>query len=315
MIGTGLRKFAEANGMKVSQGIAYGNLRGYAVSLCEGAGWKRMVISTQITRMEVASELQTLLDKKENVKQYRLNEVQVLQDGILVPFRDTVGTMKCIEAFTDWFFPVLDGYGLPGYNTCSVCGAEITGSGSWKLVGDVAYHVHESCGERMEDRIRSDEEEAAETDTGNYATGFVGALVGALLGAVVWAIVMKLGYIAGIVGFLCAFFAVKGYDLLHGKQGKAKTVIVALCAILAVFAGNYAGYLLVVYSELISQGALISFAETPALFAELFAEFPEFRISFLKDLGIGTLFGILGAIGMIIRTAKSVSRTKISNLE
>ena len=36
MIGSGLKKLASENGMKVARGVAYGALRGYAATLSEG---------------------------------------------------------------------------------------------------------------------------------------------------------------------------------------------------------------------------------------------------------------------------------------
>ena len=36
MIGSGLKKLANENGMKVAHGVAYGSLRSYAATLSEG---------------------------------------------------------------------------------------------------------------------------------------------------------------------------------------------------------------------------------------------------------------------------------------
>ena len=46
MIGSAFRKFASENGMGVSNGVAYGSLCGYAATLSEGSGWKRIAFST-----------------------------------------------------------------------------------------------------------------------------------------------------------------------------------------------------------------------------------------------------------------------------
>ena len=40
MVGSGLKKFATENGMKVAQGVAYGNLQGFAATMVEGANIK-----------------------------------------------------------------------------------------------------------------------------------------------------------------------------------------------------------------------------------------------------------------------------------
>ena len=38
MIGSGLKKLAQENGMTVSNGVAYGSLQGYAATLSQGRG-------------------------------------------------------------------------------------------------------------------------------------------------------------------------------------------------------------------------------------------------------------------------------------
>ena len=47
MIGSGLKKLAKENGMKIDSGVAYGSLGGFAATLSEGAGWKQIVFSTR----------------------------------------------------------------------------------------------------------------------------------------------------------------------------------------------------------------------------------------------------------------------------
>ena len=39
MIGSGLKKYALENGLKVAQGVGYGSFRGYAATLSEGSGY------------------------------------------------------------------------------------------------------------------------------------------------------------------------------------------------------------------------------------------------------------------------------------
>lgn len=46
MIGSGLKKLAKQNGMSVSNGVAYGSLKGFATTMSEGNGYKLFEIST-----------------------------------------------------------------------------------------------------------------------------------------------------------------------------------------------------------------------------------------------------------------------------
>ena len=52
MVGKGLQKLARNNGMMVASGVAYGNLRGFATTFTEGAGYKRMDIATSFPTPE-----------------------------------------------------------------------------------------------------------------------------------------------------------------------------------------------------------------------------------------------------------------------
>ena len=64
MIGSGFKKLAAENGMKVSNGVAYGSLRGYAATLTDGSNCKQIVISTKFADPEKIQQLQTVLNQK-----------------------------------------------------------------------------------------------------------------------------------------------------------------------------------------------------------------------------------------------------------
>ncbi len=66
------------------------------------------------------------------------------------------------------------------------------------------------------------QESIYEEKQGNLLTGILGAFLGALIGTALWVLVGVWGYVASIVAWLTAFLAGKGYDLLHGRPGKAK---------------------------------------------------------------------------------------------
>ena len=67
MIGSGLKKLAKEYGMTVSGGIAYGSMGGFAATLSEGAGYKRLVFSTRVSDPAGrAGFMDGPLDKSEN---------------------------------------------------------------------------------------------------------------------------------------------------------------------------------------------------------------------------------------------------------
>ncbi len=82
------------------------------------------------------------------------------------------------------------------------------------------------------------QESIYEEKQGNLLTGILGALLGALIGTALWVLVGVWGYIAGIVAWLTAFLAGKGYDLLHGRPGKAKAITIIVMLILSICVGT-----------------------------------------------------------------------------
>lgn len=313
MIGSGLKKFATENGLKVAKGVAYGSLRGFAATLSEGSGYKMIVLTTKFTDAQKQNELQAQLNSRNITRDFRVRSLNFAANGISVVFNDTIGTMGKIKEFADWFFPLLAESSATTAEICTECGTPIT-AGTWKLIDGVAFHMHETCAQRNQ-RIVSEQEQAKrDADTGNYFTGLLGALGGAILGAVVWAIVLNLGYVAALVGLLIGWLADKGYDLLKGKQGKLKIVILIVAIILGVILGTLGGYGLML-AELINEGeTYLTYADIPAALVVLMGE-PEVLSEFGMNVLMGLLFAGLGVFSMLMQANKQVSGTKIDTLE
>ena len=155
MIGKALKKLAAENGMSDSGGVAYGSLRGYAATLCEGSGWKRIDFSVRFSDPARKAEFLDVVGnvgEKQLLKLYRVNRFAVSEKMIHIIFHDTVGTMKKLAAFLDWFIPLLDTYGASGAQYCAECGLEAL-EGSWVMVDGVCHHVHSACAEKIQRQV------------------------------------------------------------------------------------------------------------------------------------------------------------------
>ena len=317
MIGKALKKLAAENNMTVANGVAYGSLRGYAATLCEGSGWKRIDFSVRFSdparKMEFLDATGGLGDKQ-LYKLYRVNHLGVSEKVISVIFHDNPGTMKKIMAFLDWFIPMFDAYGASKADICAECGLEASDN-CWIMVDGVCHHVHNACGEKVQRLIEDENQREKEERTGSYLSGALGAFLGAALGAVVWALVLFAGYVASIVGLLIGFLAQKGYDLLKGKQGKGKVVILILAILFGVLAGTLAVEVVTLVG-MINAGELpgIVVGDIPALMLTMFIEAPEYLRATLANIGLGMLFAGLGVFSMLRRTSKEVADTKFVKL-
>jgi len=314
MVGTGLKKLAAEYGMKVDKGVAYGDFKGYAATFYEGAGYKRVILTTAFKDPQAQFQLETVLNGKNLMKEYRLQETVFSETSILFHFYDNPGTMKKMEAFFEWFFPYLDESGATKSNVCVECGCE-TQTGQWKLIDGVAYYMHPACANKVASEIAQEEEVRKATDTGSYIGGFFGAIIGAAIGAIVWAVVLSTGYIASIVGFLIGWLAERGYHLLRGKNGKGKIVILIAAVIFGVILGTVLGEGITIF-RMIGNGELEGFAygDIPWLLIVLATD-AEYIGSVLYNIGTGLLFAGLGVFTQIRRAKKEVSDIKIIDLK
>ena len=314
MIGTGLKKLAKQHNMKQDAGIAYGLLNGYATALSEGAGYKLITISTTFPEGQ-KEKLMALTQGVDLYKVYRVRQWSFHPSGISVLFHDTVGTMKKLEAFIEWFYPLLAQVGATTGDICPKCGGSVV-AGQWHLVGDFALNLHESCAQKLQEEMEDEEKERKESDTGSYVQGAIGAVVGALLGAAVWGLVLYFGYVASIIGLLIGWLANKGYDLLHGRQGKGKIVILIFAIILGVLVGTLAPDA-VYLGQMIDAGELpgFTYGNIPSMIITLLVQDSEYVRSVAANSLLGLLFAALGVYGLLKKTKMEVTGATMKKLK
>ena len=314
MVGTGLSKLAKENGMYIDSGVAYGSLMGFATTLSEGSGWKRIDITTRFADPSQTTALQTAVNAVDIRKEYRVRELVITPKVISIIFHDNPGTMKKLEAFIAWFYPMLQQYGASGANACIECGSDAT-AGSWYLIEGIAYYFHESCAQQVCAAIEESDKQRKEADTGSYVQGLLGALGGAALGAVVWALVLMGGYVASIVGLLIGWLSEKGYNLLHGKQGKGKVAILILAIIVGVLLGTLAADGITL-AQMIGNGEIEGavYGDIPAIIMTLLLEDAEYSGATLSNVGMGLLFAGLGVFALLRKAGKEVADVKVKKL-
>ncbi len=315
MISSNLKKVASSHGLQVNHGIAYGQIRGYAVTLSEGNNYRRIDIITTVSDPQCLESLQNLLQDSNRTAEYLIQKVDFTPKHIVITFRNTMGSMKGFTAFIAWFFPLLDHFSATKTNTCPECGCDLS-SGCWKLANGSAYYVHPSCGDRIRRRMEAEAEACNLQSPKSYGAGVVGALLGALLGAIVWALVLHIGYIAVAVGLLVGYLAERGYTLLKGKPGKAKPFIIGIAVVLAVVLGTFLSetHILARVIRGAPYASLQYFLYMPRLLFSLMQTDPLYRADILTNLGLGLLFGLLGAFNVMKRSSSEAYDGKVIDL-
>lgn len=311
MIGSGLKKYAQENGLKVAHGVAYGNFRGFAATLSEGSGYKQIVLTTKFPDPEKLQQLQEQINQRNVNREFRVQKLSFAPNGVCIVFTDNPGTMGKIRAFADWFFPLLTEAQATGLDVCAECGLQLSG-GTWKLIDGVAFYMHTGCAEKVRQTIT---EENAQPNPGSYLSGTFGAFLGSAIGAVVWALVLYGGYVASLVGLLIGWLAEKGYNLLKGKQGKGKVVILILAVIFGVLLGTFAADALSL-AGMISNGELLGwgYGDIPEMFLILLSD-SEYLTATLGNIGMGLVFAALGVFALLRKAGKEVAGTKFIDLE
>lgn len=306
MIGSGLKKLAQEYGLKVSHGVAYGSLQGYAATFSEGAGYKQIMFSTRLPDQNAFLFALGQVDLK---AAFRIQSLNVTVNAIQVVFQDNPGTMAKIREFLAWFLPLLQQHGAAMVNVCPACGCEL-GAGKWIMINGVASYMHGACAEKAHRDIQGADHAAKQSRTGSYGTGLVGALIGALIGAVVWALVLNLGYVASLVGLLIGWLAEKGYTLLGGKTGKGKVAILAVAVVVGVIAGTFGAEILDVMNTFDA-----SFVDSAELVFKVFEMDSEAQGIIIGNIAMGLLFAALGVFAMLKKASDDAAGNKVIDLD
>lgn len=315
MVGSGIKKLAKENDLKVASGVAYGNLYGFASTFSEGNGYKRLVIVTQFPDPEAERWLKSEINQRKTDREFRVQSINFSVKYIDIIFKDAAGTMKKINAFIEWFYPLLKQAGANKCKICAECG-QVMERGTWNLIDGIAYPMHKDCAIQVKNDLMVEHETERAQRTGSYLTGLIGGIIGAAIGAALWAGVYYMGYMASIVGFVIGILAERGYTLLKGKKGSVKVAILIILVIAGVIVGTLAGEWLTLF-KMMKEGEIIGYTTKDLLPALLDAieQDEEATAILLKNVGMGILFAALGVFALIRKTAKETAPTKVKDLE
>lgn len=122
----------------------------------------------------------------------------------------------------------------------------------------------------------------------NTPLGIVGALLGSCIGIAVWVILYKLGFIAGITGFIMAVCCFKGYEMLGGRIDTKGIWISLMISIVMLAVAEYLALGLEVYS-VFSEYYSISLFDAIRSVPEIIRE-NEIIAEVIKDLLFGYVF-------------------------
>lgn len=191
---------------------------------------------------------------------------------------------------------------------------------------------------------------------GSIARGIIGAVLGAVIGAALWCIFsIMTEMVWSMVGFVVGLLVGFGYDLLKGRKGTIRMVVVFLCVIVSLVAGTLLteAYFLhdsyvseVEFIETATKKELIEFYCTEEELAEynalptpmkaiyektfyiemiseeevflMMLEDQEYTRGVLSNCAQSVLFGLLGSFALIVKNGgkgKKAADTKTVNFD
>lgn len=289
MVGSGLRKLGDENGLRVLSDSVCGNFKGYFVRMNEGASTKKIDFCFNAEDSEKQLQINAFIDDVQ--KKNQINTYSHTPTGMTIVFADTVGTISRIKEFLDKFIPFLDSLEIKGANYCSVCGKILDSPPEFQFHGDITYYGHRSC-------IQNDSQRASTLlAEGNksYVKGIIGALLGMFIGVIPMILLAQVSIYSGIAGLLLGTLIKKGYEILGGKLGRSKLAIILIFAVVGVFLATYCNCAIATYGFYMEANYLPTFTEfIQSTFEIMFA--PENQSILSSELGLGFLFTGLGFI-------------------
>lgn len=190
-----------------------------------------------------------------------------------------------------------------GAKFCGSCGTSVPQAAPTESAGyyDTQWQIDNERREREAARAYIEHQNSLSK---NYPLGLIAAIVGALIGAIPWAIVSSFGWFVGWLGFLIAFLASKGYDMVRVKLNMNKLWCVIIAIIIGVLFGQILSDIIYIAMDGSARGDLMS----------IFLYYKEHFLEYLKinaaNLGMGYLFAALGGFSVVSNIKKENAKLK-----
>lgn len=234
-------------------------------------------------------------------RDYDNSEAQSDERSLWLSLEGAPGADKLFE-FLNEFSRFLSDIGY--VSSCAICPQ--TRNLSYKVDNGQVLEVCPGCAELHSNTLQNTVQQRNVKES--YLRGVAGAAIGGIAGIVPWVLLNFVGYIAPLGGLIMAYFAYKGYRLMHGKRSRYMFTIVF--AVLAVFT-----YIAVMACEGINiYRARLDAGYATGLFKEingvmtglLHPDIYDTELLWMR-LGIGLVFTGLGAFALVLRSRREAA--------
>lgn len=281
----------ERNGLQVQDKLAFGNIKGYPVSVKKESGSKVKICfylednPWQDIRTDVLA-----LAKEYKVDVYFENG-QVVWNTRLKPEED-----EKLQNIWDRITLIFQDKGIKTPKRCVLCGEEH--SDVYAIIGEGNQPVHKECLQGEINRVRESMQK------GKYSLGIIGGILGCLIGSLPCILSMILLGDAFSVLFLfippCIYY---GYQFLHGKMNQLVFWISGGLSLASVYVIQIA---VRIQYYLCEEHLNATWHNVFVLFRKLM-QADGIWLSMTKDAGLDFLFALVG----ILINWELISRTNL----
>ncbi len=280
------KEFADKQGWKTDDNMAYGMYGGYPVSVTLGT---MFYIVFGCSPNDKAAELKEFIHKK------NLNAVvgNFTADKQAFSFTLSALTMKSamskLEDVLNKVSAKLREFGVKE-NICPFCMEPLEENVVGVRIGTAYFKAHDKCADVLVKEC-AEESEKKKSAAGNYLYGSLGAVLGALAGCTAWVVVYALGFISGWVAVLIGFLSGLLYDKFGGKNNTPKIVIVVAASMICMLLTFFGCMVVTVKIAMTTQGIG---GDAVIMFFDLMKTNEEFSRAVTSDFVMSIIFGVLG---------------------
>ena len=334
MAGASWKDIAQEKGLAFQNKAIFGWLNGYYITLrlifnvfrlhvylpapqdlTDQTGTEEQRLKADSIRADAARVLEDTL------KEFKLARIRTINEGQSagVEFRGNIKLTKRFGDFLEAATGKLAEHSIPTARVCCQCSKAMDHDEVPVLIREDVFPMHGHCADATTLTEAWDSKQK-----GSLLLGILGAALAAVVGAVPWAVVYCLGYMASIFGILIGFLVNKGYDLLHGRQGRVKIAVVLLFVLLSVAIGQLAGtsyQLSQLYDETKAELKVyeeMAYSKTDAIYLfwteDLWAD-ADTSHEILSNLGQGVFFALLGCFQMFRQLARDTAPKRPKRLD
>ena len=279
MIGHEFEQLAQSYGLVRDQSIYYGQLMNYAVTFLDGPNCHRIMITTRFESPAQKDALMDVINAQDLSGQYGIRKLQIAKKVIHIMFHKGADAMEKIQAFVEWFFPLLPEYEAWQADICVQCGTPMEDEDAqWVLRdGAVSFRMHKTCADELKQQLGITRE--------NFGKCVLGAFMGGLAGALLWMGLQLIGWLASVAGIAIGWLTVWGYKKLGGTPRKLNLPVLIGATLFGIVLG-------VMLGEVVTLWSGYGFQSFSTFFTALGIE--EFRSGIIDSLVVGGMMAIIG---------------------